>query len=346
MHSISCSLEYEDMIYYALKYVFFDFIYNKDSFLEYEFKKPPHKYLMLDNKLYFKEKPFLKYRNDFNKNLLRLGEQNNFGRLIKEIETNNFIEYSKNLSIMKEILNKDKSLASGAQISLLKNKEYDKYRKRVDRIQWHYINIFDIDNSNKECLIIDKQFSVKSKIKLKHLQEASKIESKHFAYYIDFELETCKKSAIIELIVNNMRCVYDKFINIDETHYYKNVNAVKEFINDFEYILITLNDITDGYVSQYISYPLIKHKTQRKSIFILYKTLYYKYDIIGLKELVLLLEKSAQLWVIFDALLDKIYLKKIDILAKQDKLKDILNEILVIEEKIIEEMNRFVQKHD
>lgn len=332
--AISCALSYQGELYNALQYNFHHFIYNKESFLGYDFKLSPEMYLFENNKLLFQSvtKPFLKYRNDFGCSLSKLS-QYYFNDYLIEMSFNDI----KSISL---ILDNDLCICLLLDPFYL-IEEYKKYNPRFEvhaRHMGHYVNVFDIDISSGLCKIIDIHFKIKAEIPYKLLLLASKPYN-YKCFYLTKAL--VGERNIANVIRKNLEIACMKSVTINSSIYAVNTEAWINFFNDFDVLVDSVFAFAKDITPQYISYPFMNFRPMQKSLHYLYKVINVHNK---LEKLIHLLGEYSSNLYLYDAILDKAYLKNQIIFDIKPKLKKIVQQQLSISKEIDKEINLILNK--
>lgn len=334
--AISCMLNGEDKLIYALSYVDYCFYYNRNNMTRFSLNKDPESYLSENNRLFFNENPYLKYSEDFLYEVRRKFERSILYEYMGERE-------GTPSNVLREI--KKNKLEKGIIVSILVDtfylkEEYIKNGGKYDKgHNGHYITLFDINFNTNTCYIIDKHYNVKGSVSLQSIIMAMQNDFVKKNHYIYFDvLPRLSTNEIQLLFKKNLLYNLEKQQRIHDDIYYKNVYALEMFINDFEDIIDELYAKYKKYTPQHLSFSLIKFRAQRGSQKLIFEKLgeYLKYPEIN--ELIDLTQKSYLLWQSYDLVLDKIFLKEQSILNEKGRLKKILNEILFVDQKVIENM--------
>lgn len=337
--ALTCNYEYLNLIYLALEYNYYFFIYNQNTFIDYHYQKDPAEYLLDNDKLLFKntDKPYSTYKNDFADYIYNLFEKTKTSTYLKFIEDLNLFS-----NLNEGYFNKNIPLNVYVDLFYLK-KDYVKYNKNFEkscRHLNHVITLFDYNSINKSFKVVDKNSKIKDEIDSYLVNEGfinNSFKENNNAFIIDVK-EEFSNEKLLYLLINNFELALQEEIIINNNIYHINSKGVKNFIQDFDIILEIMHEKTKEYTSQYLSFPLINYRNSIKSYYYLIEKLNNIYNLEFLRRLINLIKEQKNLWEIFDLKLDKIYITNKDILKEKASLKNTLYLIEENDKYIINEM--------
>jgi len=335
--AVSCILEYTNKLYYALEYTNSDFIFNNKVFVTYD-RYDVENYISDYNKLFFRKDPNSMYRVFYNNYLTHLFENSEIYKCFCNYKYN-----TKNINF-KDLNDKFIKYNIPVVISVdtyyLKD-EYAKYNLIIDQgHNYHFIVIYNIDEKQNICRIIDKHFRFKGSMPIDKLKYAfnniEKDRGVNVIWYLDIPLlnKLSKNSNIHELIKKNISFYLLDDIYVNKIRFSKNVKALSDFISYLPDIMKHFEDVFVYYAPQHISFPLVWVYWQKRSVATLYNYILEVTKTEQLEKISMLMKNSQESWSKFDMLLDKIYLKNKLITEYEERLIDLLNNVLEIEKKL------------
>lgn len=309
--AISTFLEVQKRLSYALSYTNFDFIYNSDHFTMRENTKASELLLSKNNHLIMEENVqwgYHKAYNDYHKSLIK--DYGLFKPKTYSIVDKSYID----LTELKEDY-----LDNGIPISIFIDHYYvyDEYKKLTsDIVQYHSeshaVAILDLDIKNNRCIVVDKLFSFLGEVKLEHLISSFMSDYvKDFRYsFLEIEKDEyqTENERIRKYLKKNIEDTLKNEVTIGDVKYYKNINALKMFIDDFDEVVLKLVDDHGLYAPQFTNNLLQPIIHQRRSFKNLMKYISDNIEKEELKNIYLSLEEIQNNWLKIMLLCNKCFL--------------------------------------
>jgi hypothetical protein len=194
----------------------------------------------------------------------------------------------------------------------------------------HYINVLKHDAIANSYHIIDSNFDINNYINGENLQKAyTAIEHRHIFM---FEL-LAQDNSVVEIL----RILYEHLLwgiksdlLINSRVYKANACAVSSYASEFESMVKILETSVEKYVPQFMSYPLIGYGHMIKGNYYLYNYIATKYNLNFLSHLVEISKEYYDNWMIYDAKLDKSFIKGDRIHDQINGYNDLLQRISVL----------------
>lgn len=338
--NVSAIYELYKSLYLSFAYTNFDFIYNKDTFLEFENPKPPSNYISKENDLLITKEIGSVYMKDY------YFYMEKFTKSIYEVRTDII---NPNGDIDFRYL-KDRYLCNGTPIFFpcdiyYMYFDYKKIAKKVLHFHTgnHMAILMDIDFQKEQAFIIDKFYSFMGIVKLDNF-----INSLYSDYIKKRQLRILtslkpskedEETAFQNYFKKSLILSQNSKTNINNVVYYKNVKALEMFNSDFEEIISNLNLNKGKYSPQFLTKLISNIILQKMSFCNLLGYYNKKYPKYGYDKILQLAMESSKMWRTIDLLNDKTYLSKKTLLINKEKYKTLLNNLIIIEKEFFSLLN-------
>ncbi len=337
--NFSTFYEYTNKLFLSLAYTNCDFIYNKKLFLTFENPKESSEYISNENELiiagtidslYIKDvHRFLKDTSDIIYRVSTTTICSNKDVDLKEIQS---VFLSRNIPVM---------------FTCDHYYMYSDYIKVTNDILHFHTNghkaiLFNIDFDNGTALIVDKFYSFIGTVKLSSLIDSIKsdyIQNGTFEILDNYNKLYSDNNTFSDVFLRNIKNLNnDRYITSDGSTYYKNIKALKMFREDFESIIVSLQDTKGKYAPQFLTKLIAPTLLQRLSFNNVIK--FYENFFIQPNELLRLIGESSKLWRRIDTYNDKTYLTNKTLKGNIQKYLDLLDNLISIDTLLYQELNK------
>ena len=242
--SISCSLEYMDKLYWALEYIQYKFLYNKESFLSFKNDSNLEKLLSVTDKYYFRLDPESSYRIAISKYDINLLEKKLKDMIqFEEIDERYFYKTIYSL--------KNEKLPAVLLVNNLLYKEfYEEHKFTVPRSDCHHkINLLSVSDDGSRVFVYDRGFDCFGEwidvdklykgATSPYLENKGKVSIFYFKQGLPPKLD---KLEICNLLKDNLQNFFKGKVIIDGVEYLNNRKALISFRRDLKDIVYELEE--------------------------------------------------------------------------------------------------------
>ena len=335
--SISCSLEYMGQLAWALEYVHFRFLYNKDSLITFNDACNLEKALSPNDEYYFEkeEKVGSKYKRDY-ANEVRREYNENIGRMFNEDSVT--VEEILNCNMCKEF-----SYPISVEINPFAIAKYYKDNNcDVPRTNCrHLVNLFWYDKDKDLWYMVDRGFNCPGKYVDKFTlyegatDEFIEMNGKiNIIYPKEPDKLRIDQRHIAELLSKNIFKSKCEVVKIDDTNYIAAEKGITSFENDIPYILSELEQLHSGFEAPLLGEALIQVIDEARGLYSLFKSTNEILKLDTINEILPLLLDYRREWLRFENILRISTYRNEPVKKYIDDLRKIAKELVATSMKI------------
>jgi hypothetical protein len=301
--TLSVSLDYYDAIYEAAEFSIPLFIYEKNSFLGYEFEKNPSDYLFAQDPIYFDNPnlPRIQYRCDFQAFIYGLYKRSMSDRIV-EVD-------------MSSTFDAEQCFEKRLCISIPIDPYYFVFdllspetRKRK-RHMYHYVNLLGKDSEKNTYRVVDANFRLNADIPITDVMIAHSATGGGGAFIL-LPPPTRGLQTIRQCVKEFLFWPKKSEVLVNGRTYSANTPALRAFTEDFASLAMDLEDIAGDNAPQYMSYPTVWFRHMCRGNVELCRHFGKMLGSEILKSVEEAMKRYYDAWNIFDAKLDMCFLKR------------------------------------
>lgn len=333
-------LELNDMMYLALYYTLYEFIYNVDGFTSFINALPPEENISKENPLILVGKTGSVFLRDYYA-YIDQSIENSAAFSINSFDINMDLK-----EVKKQFLDKDIPVIFPCDIYYF----YDDYKRLNANMLYfhsgtHKSMLVDIDFENEKCLLVDKFYRYVGEVKLEDFMKAlhsdynDKDMNNSFQYIKinpkdnikDLELEILKKhfQTMLEMKEND-------FVMLNGRKYYRNISGIRSFIDTYDEMAESMMKQKKEYAPLFVTHLLRPIFLQKISYSVLIGYFAKRFNNDILQRISDEANTLSKLWTKVDMLCDKCYLSKNSLVSYKQKYIKVFKEIIKEEEKFFE----------